>query len=104
VLAALREAKAARERVCVHCADGTSKTGVVMADWLLSDYIGGDNIVEATDALRARKRLGGVERAVDPEVVASYIVTGRTGVVANDGSADDDEPPPSVSPGGVLLL
>lgn len=86
VLAALREAKAARERICVHCADGTSKTGVVMADWLvnrvlvcatyfqvqpmalnvplslslqLSDYIGGDNIVEATDALRARKRLGG---------------------------------------------
>lgn len=35
VLDALLEAKQARERVCVHCADGTSMTGVVMADWLV---------------------------------------------------------------------
>ena len=34
----LRAAKAARERVCVHCADGNSMTGIVMADWLVSTY------------------------------------------------------------------
>lgn len=55
----LRAAKAAKERVCIHCADGTAMTSIVMCDWLLMDYIGGDNCEEASETLRARKRLGG---------------------------------------------
>ena len=31
------------------CADGTTLTSVAMADWLLSDYVGGNNAEEACD-------------------------------------------------------
>jgi len=103
VYEALRAAKAAKERVCIHCADGTSRTSIVMADWLLTDYIGGDNCEEAAEALRSRKRLSGVERLVDAEVVAKFIVAGCAGVDAVEGS-DEDDPPTTVSPGGILLL
>jgi hypothetical protein len=76
VLDSMGAAKAARERLCVHCADGNALTSVVMADWLLTDYIGGDNFQEAVDALAARKRLGGVERRADADVVEKYVGEG----------------------------
>merc|ERR1719393_246463 len=43
----LRAAADAKECVCVHCVDGEAKTAILLADWLLSDYIGGDNYEEA---------------------------------------------------------
>ena len=61
----------------MHCTDGSSLTGVVMADWLLTDYIGGDNYEEACHALAIRKRLAGVERKVDPAVLESWILDGH---------------------------
>jgi len=76
VLASIRAAKAAKERVCVHCADGEAMTSIVMADWLLQDYIGGDNYQEASDALAARKRLGGVGRVADVEALEKFVETG----------------------------
>lgn len=105
VLEQLNAAKAARERICVHCVDGTAMTSVVMADWLLTDYIGGDNTEEAAETLRSRKRLGGVERLVDPELVTRFIEAGTMGDVPPGGPSAGDEPPPDkVSPGGVLLI
>ena len=73
----MRDTQAAREKLCVHCTDGSSLTGVVMADWLLTDYIGGDNYEEACHALAIRKRLAGVEREVDPAVLESWILDGH---------------------------
>jgi len=106
VLDALRAAKAARERTCVHCADGTTLTSVVMCDWLLTDYIGGDNTEEAAHALAIRRRLGGVERLADPEIIAKFIVNGCMGDAPPGAGGDGGgEPPPTkVSPGGILLI
>jgi hypothetical protein len=77
MFAAMRDAATAREPLCVHCVDGTSLTGVAMADWLLTDYIGGDNFLEACDALAARKRLAGVERRVPAETLEAWIQQGH---------------------------
>lgn len=46
VLNMCRDAYANRQKLCIHCADGNALTAVVMADWLLTDYIGGDNMEE----------------------------------------------------------
>ena len=70
-------AKAAGEKPCVHCADGNSLTAVVLADWLLTDYIGGDNYVEACDLLKARKRLSGVGREVEAVDLERWVADGH---------------------------
>ena len=48
-----------------------------MADWLLTDYIGGDNYLEACDMLRSRKRLSGVGRSADEATLEQWITTGN---------------------------
>lgn len=73
----LKEAQAANERVCVHCVDGEALTGVLLADWILTDYIGGDNYEEACHALVMRKRLSGVGRQVEPESLEGWVTTGH---------------------------
>ena len=77
VLNLLRDAQSSRERLLVHCADGHRLTGVVLADWLLTDYIGGDNYEEACHLLQNRKRLAGVERVADPAIVERWVVEGH---------------------------
>ena len=78
VLRVMREAQSTRgERLCVHCADGHSLTSIVLADWLLTDYIGGENYEEAAAALAARKRLAGVERVADVAALEQWIVEGQ---------------------------
>ena len=77
VLGLLRDAQSSKERLLVHCADGHRLTGVVLADWLLTDYIGGDNYEEACHLLQNRKRLAGVERIADPAIVEQWVVEGH---------------------------
>ena len=76
VLAMCRDAYAEKVRLCVHCADGTTLTSVAMADWLLSDYVGGNNAEEACDLLATRKRLAGVERRTAPEQLECWVTNG----------------------------
>jgi len=77
VLTVLRDAQASREKICVHCADGNALTSIVLADWLLTDYITGENYEEACHALAMRKRLAGVERRAEAEVLEKWIVEGN---------------------------
>jgi hypothetical protein len=77
VLGMAREAQQSKERLCVHCADGTKHTSVVLADWLMTDYIGGSNTEEAIAALAARKRLAGVERVADAEALERWVEQGH---------------------------
>ena len=60
VLAACEAAKASKEQLCVHCVDGQSDTPIALAHWMLADYLGGENYMEACDMLRGRKRKTGV--------------------------------------------
>jgi hypothetical protein len=73
----IRAAADNRENLCVHCADGNRFTAVPMADWLLTDYIGGENYLEACSALEARKRLAGVGRTVDAAMLEAWMTEGR---------------------------
>jgi len=73
----MRDATAGDENICIHCADGNRLTAVPMADWLLTDYIGGNNYLEASDFLRARKRLAGVGRVVEPARLEKWITEGH---------------------------
>ena len=73
----LTGAVAAKERLVVCCADGNKLTAVILADWLLTDYIGGENYEEACHALAMRKRLAGVERLADPEELERWMTTGK---------------------------
>jgi len=57
--------QAAKEKLVVICADGNRFTSIVLAQWLLKDYIGSDNALEACDALPARYRHTGVKRSVE---------------------------------------
>ena len=77
VLEQMRDSFASKKKLCIHCADGRSLTAVVMADWLLTDYIGGTNYLEACDLLAARKRLAGVERRTTPEALEEWITEGK---------------------------
>ena len=45
----LKAAQESKENVCVHCVHGNALTAVVLADWLLTDYIGGDNYEEVRE-------------------------------------------------------
>jgi hypothetical protein len=72
----IRDANASGENLCIHCADGNRFTAVPMADWLLNDYIGGDNYLEACHLLEARKRLAGVGRRVAATTVEAWIAEG----------------------------
>ena len=56
--------------------DGTTLTSVAMADWLLSDYVGGNNAEEACDLRATRKRLAGVERRTAPEQLECWVTNG----------------------------
>ena len=73
----LTGAVAAKERLVVCCADGNKLTAVILADWLLTDYIGGENYEEACHALAMRKRLAGVARLADPEELERWMTTGK---------------------------
>lgn len=73
---AMHAAVAARETIVVACADGHALTSIVLADFLLTDYIGGDNCLEACDLLAARKRKSGVERRPDPETLQAWMEKG----------------------------
>ena len=77
VMQVMRDTAQSRERLCVHCANGHSLTGVVLADWLLTDWIGGDNYEEACDTLRSRLRLAGVERVVYPDTLEYWMQQGH---------------------------
>jgi hypothetical protein len=63
VLAQVRGAGARRERILVHCADGVSLTGVVLADWLLTDYIGGEHRTTTTTTATLASTLAANRRA-----------------------------------------
>ena len=76
-LTMLNAAVSAREQLVVCCADGHKLTSVVLADWLLTDYIGGENYDEACHALAMRKRLAGVERVVEPQTLEGWITQGH---------------------------
>lgn len=73
---ALNAAVAARETIVAVCADGHALTSIVLADFLLTDYIGGDNCLEACDLLAARKRKSGVERRPEAETLEAWIEKG----------------------------
>jgi hypothetical protein len=73
----IRDAAAGKAKLCIHCADGERFTALPMADWLLTDYIGGDNYLEACDMLRSRKRLSGVGRSADEATLEQWITTGN---------------------------
>lgn len=77
ILGLMRAAAEAREVLCIHCADGHALTSVPLADWLLTDYIGGDNYEEACHALASRKRLAGVERKPDPAMLQQWVEVGH---------------------------
>lgn len=77
VLSMMQDAKAAREKLVLHCADGTALTGPALADWVLTDYIGGYNYLEAVDLLRSRERLAGVGREVSDKTLESWITEGH---------------------------
>ena len=103
----MRSTQEAKERLCVHCADGQALTSVVLADWMCAsraspphllmrtrcaamahiaprdcvrsmvDLIGGNNYMEGCDALAARKRLAGVERRPEPEQLEAWTNEGH---------------------------
>ena len=79
VLNVLRQTQEAREKICIHCADGHKLTAIVLSDWLLTDYIGGgsENMEEARDLLAARKRLAGVGRFADLEELERWVADGH---------------------------
>ena len=109
-LAAANEAKAAREKLLVHCSDGHVATDLMLASWLLRDYIGNDNMLEACDVLTASKRKTRVERNPTPEALGEFMgveyenkvaaftpATGAVGGLAPDGG------PPEGGDGGTRL-
>jgi len=78
ILGIIRTAKEKKKKLCIHCADGTTLTGLPLADWIMQDYIGGgDNYLEAVDALAGRKRRSGIERKVAEEDLKSWIEAGH---------------------------
>ena len=100
--AAVQGAVSAGVRIGV-CGESSA---LVLAQWLLSDYIGGDNCMEACDLLRHRKRHSGVDWTLDPADLQRFLGFESGG----RSSAEPPPPPPSppsdsprVSPGGILL-
>jgi len=77
VMKMAQDAQQARQTLCIHCADGHRLTAIAMADWLMVDYIGGDNYLEACDALAARKRLAGVARSPSEADVEQWTLQGH---------------------------
>ena len=58
----------------MHCAGGHEHTDVVMAAWLLEDYLGGQaDVSEACDLLTAGKRKTRVTRRPDPTTLAAFM-------------------------------
>lgn len=73
-IGALRAAQTAKEKIVVHCAGGHEHTDVVMAAWLLEDYLGGQaDVSEACDLLTAGKRKTRVTRRPDPTTLAAFM-------------------------------
>lgn len=98
---AMQAAASARAKICVHGGPFT----LVLAQWVLVDYIGSENCEEACDVLSSRKRFGGVGWAAEPVDVERFLGLG-------DGGAPPAAPPPpppeptgptKVSAGGILL-
>jgi len=77
VLSMMQDAKAKRAKLVLHCADGNALTAPALADWALTDYIGGSNYLEAVDLLRSRLRLSGVGREVSESTLESWITEGH---------------------------
>ena len=80
---AMQAASSARAKIGVH---GPSDS-LVLAQWVLTDYIGSDNCLEACDLLNSRKRFSGVEWK--PEVAALQRYLGYN----EDGSRPPDPRP-----------
>ena len=100
-MAAMQAAATAGTKICVHGGPFT----LVLAQWVLTDYIGSENCEEACETLRARKRFGGVDWAADPKQVELFL-----GLGDGDAAPPSSPPPPpsptgptKVSPGGILL-
>ena len=80
VLNVLRQTQEAREKICIHCADGHKLTAIVLSDWLLTDYIGGGSgeYGGGEDLLAAEwKRLAGVGRFADLEELERWVAEGH---------------------------
>ncbi len=98
---AMRAAASAGAKIVVH---GGAST-MVLAQWVLRDYIGSENCAEACELLRSRKRFTGVEWAADADALQRFL-----GI--EDRPSKSSPPPPApeppsgevkVSAGGILL-
>jgi hypothetical protein len=96
ILKAMREAYDAKKLLCVHCVDGEKFTGLVLADWLLTDYIQNENADEAVKIIQERKRVYGVGRLVPEHTLQNWVNNGHW--IENDTVVENEIP---VSP--VLL-
>ena len=111
---AMQAAVAARSKIAVH---GDPFT-VVLAQWVLTDYIGSENCEEACDILRSRSRSGGVTWALrnsaDDELIKEEANrVARFMGIEEQGASPSAPPPPTpppeptgpvkVSKGGILF-
>ena len=97
---ATQAAAKAGAKICVHGGPFT----LVLAQWVLADYIGSENCEEACDLLSSRKRFGGVGWEAEPADVERFLG------LEDDGAPPAAPPPPpeptgpiKVSKGGILL-
>ena len=110
---AMQAAVAARSKIAVH---GDPFT-VVLAQWVLTDYIGSENCEEACDILRSRSRSGGVTWALrnsaDDELIKEEANRVARFVGNEEQGASPSAPPPPPPPepmgpvkeskGGILI-
>eukprot|EP00964_Phaeocystis_antarctica_P065563 scaffold39571_cov70-Phaeocystis_antarctica.AAC.3 len=109
---AMQAAATARAKIAVHGAPFT----LVLAQWVLTDYIGSENCEEACDVLRSRSRSGGVNWALrnsaDDELIKEEALRVARFLGLEDGGASPTAPPPpppeptgpvKVSKGGILF-
>lgn len=71
ILRALRAAKAAGEKVLVHCWGGGGRTGLVQAAWLVTDR--GLSPQEAADAVTSYGKGHGLSRRVEVEALQEFL-------------------------------
>jgi hypothetical protein len=110
---AMQAAATARAKIAVHGGPFT----LVLAQWVLTDYIGSENCEEACDVLRSRSRSGGVNWALrnsaDDELIKEEALCVARFLGLEDGGASPTAPPPpppseptgpvKVSKGGILF-
>ena len=103
---AMQAAVAARSKIAVH---GDPFT-VVLAQWVLTDYIGSENCEEACDILRSRSRSGGVTWALrnsaDDELIKEEAnrVARFMGIEEQGASPSEPPPPPPPEPTGPVKV